>query len=306
MSTPLVSVVLPTTGSPYLGEAISSVLAQSMTDFELIVVDSTAMGDLDLSVWPDPRIRVIKVPWSGVAVARNAGSAAARAPYIAVMDHDDRWLPAKLERQLPHLEASPDVGMCHTQYRLIDAFGVVTGPGFAVPAAPATDLLAGRFVAVLISSSLWRRSVIEEIGGYDPRFGLADDYDLFLKVLRKSKVVLEPSVQYEYRMHSGNVSRSYKAQYADLVKTLRHHLPALAAQAGMTGLTHKQRSALEHSLRAAYFGPAWDATVGAVRTQQLRSAIEHGVFAARMDPALVVRLLAKSAWHRLGDVHPGS
>ena len=310
MSTPLVSVVLITSGCPWLGEAISSVLAQSMTDFELIVVDGTAGGDLDLSAWPDPRIRVIKVPWSGVAVARNAGNAVARAPYIAVIDHDDRWLPTKLERQLPHLEASPDVGMCHAQYRTIDALGLVTGPGFPAPAAPLTDLLARRLVFVMHSTTLWRRTVVEKVGGYDPRFILAEDFDLFLKVLRTSKIVLEPSVQVEYRWHSANLSHSHEVQYASLQATLRQHLPALVAQASMTGLTRKQSFAVERSLRAAYraayFVLIWDATVDAARAHQFGSAIGHGVFAARMHPMLVARLLAKWGWHRLGDLLHGS
>lgn len=306
MSTPLVSVVLPSTGSPYLGEAISSVLAQTMTDFELIVVDSTARGDLDLGPWPDPRIRVIKVPWSGVAVARNAGNAAARAPHIAVIDHDDRWLPTKLERQLPHLETSPDVGMSYTQFRAINAFGSVTGHGLTTPGEPITEFLAGRLVFVLHSSTLWRRSVIERVGGYEPRFQPAADYGLFLKVLLTSTVVYEPTVQAEYGIHSANVSRSYQAQYASLLTILRQHLPALAAQSRVTGLTRGQRAAVEHSLRAAYLGPAWDATVRGVRARQFRSALGHGMFAARMNPVLVARLLAKWGWHRPSKVAPGS
>ena len=276
-----------------------------MTDCELIMVDGPASGDLDLNACPDPRIRVTKVPWSGEAVACNAGNTAAPAPYIAVMDHDDRWPLTKLERQLPHLEASPDVGLCHTRYRVIDAFGGVTGPGFPVPATPITDLLAGRFIGVIHSSTLWTRSVIEKVAGYDLRFDTATDVDVFPKVLGTSKVVLEPSVQVEYRAHSANMSRSYKAQYVELLTILRQHLPALAAQAGMTGMTRKRRSAVEHSLRAAYFGQAWDATVGAVRAHQFSSAIGHGMFAAKMDPVLVARLLAKLGLHRLGNLTHG-
>ncbi len=303
--TPLVSVVLPSTGSPWLGEAISSVLAQTMTDFELIVVDSTAAGDLDLSAWSDHRIRVLKVPWSGVAAARNAGNSAARAPYIAIIDHDDRWLPAKLERQLPHLEASPEVGMCHTQYQRIDASGAVIGLGFASPMSRA-NFLAGDWFGVLHSTTLWRRSVIEQVGGYDPRFTLASDYDLFLKVLIASKVIFEPSVQAEYRLHDDNLSHCYKGQYSTLLTVFRQHLPVLASQAGHTNPTRRQRTILERSLRAAYFGLAWDATVAGVRARQFKSALGHGLFAARLNPLLAGRLLAKSGWHRLADLLPGS
>jgi glycosyltransferase involved in cell wall biosynthesis len=297
MRTPLVSVVLPTTGSPWLGEAISSVLAQTMTDLELIVVDGTEGGDADLSVWSDPRIRVLRVPWRGLAAARNAGNAASRAPYVAVIDHDDVWLPQKLERQLPLLEASSATGMCHTQWEGIDTSGAVVGPGLALPVSP-ESILEGRFW-VLHSSTVWRRTVVAKVGGYSPTFVLATDVDLVLKVLAVSDITFEPSVLAQYRLHSQNVSRNYRAQYASLQAIYRHHLPSLARQAGYRRPTRKQRCTMEQSLRAAYFVPAWDAAVSAVQEHQLRSALAHMVWAAKLRPPLAARLLAKWGQNRL-------
>ena len=112
---PLISVVMPVyNGEKFLAEAIDSILAQTYTDFEFIIVDD---GSKDHSTEiindyakRDPRVRLVQLAEnSGVASARNAGIAAARGKYIASMDSDDISLPERLRMQAEFLEANPKI-----------------------------------------------------------------------------------------------------------------------------------------------------------------------------------------------------
>jgi glycosyltransferase involved in cell wall biosynthesis len=120
----MISVVMPVYNrEKYVGAAIESILAQTFTDFEFIIVDD---GSTDHSLdvvksYPDPRIRLIQMPKNqGISAARNAGNELARGEFIAVMDSDDIALPRRLERQLAYLRKHPEVGLCGASNRRVD------------------------------------------------------------------------------------------------------------------------------------------------------------------------------------------
>jgi glycosyltransferase involved in cell wall biosynthesis len=127
MTDPRVSVVMPVYHvETYVAEAIASVLAQSFTDFELIIVDD---GGQDGSIaivraYGDPRIRIISQSNRGLAGARNSGIAAARGDYVALIDADDRWHCDKLLLHVIHLDASPWVDVSYSGSRFIDSAGL--------------------------------------------------------------------------------------------------------------------------------------------------------------------------------------
>ena len=123
---PRVSVVMPVYNvEAYVAEAITSVLAQTLPDFELIIVDDGGNdGSMDICRgFDDPRIRIISQANRGLAGARNTGIAAARAPYIALLDSDDRWLPDKLALHVIHLDNTPEIGVSYCPSRFIDEAG---------------------------------------------------------------------------------------------------------------------------------------------------------------------------------------
>ena len=107
MTNPRISVVMPVYNvEDYVGAAIESVLSQSFTDFELIIVDD---GGTDDSIaicrgFTDPRICIISQANRGLAGARNTGIAAARGDYVALLDSDDRWHASKLMMHFIHLK----------------------------------------------------------------------------------------------------------------------------------------------------------------------------------------------------------
>jgi glycosyltransferase involved in cell wall biosynthesis len=124
MNDPQVSVVMPVFNrQQYVGAAIESILAQTITDFELIIVDdgSTDQSMAVIQGYRDPRIRLIRFSQNkGGSKARNVGNREARGEFIAVMDSDDIALPGRLEMQLAFMKAHPDVGICGASVRWVD------------------------------------------------------------------------------------------------------------------------------------------------------------------------------------------
>ena len=123
---PIVSVVMPVYNvEAYVAEAIDSVLAQTLPDFELIIVDDGG-HDRSLEIcrsYHDARIRIVSQSNRGLAGARNTGIAAARASYVAFLDSDDRWLPEKLALHVIHLDNNPSDGVSFSPSRFIDCDG---------------------------------------------------------------------------------------------------------------------------------------------------------------------------------------
>jgi glycosyltransferase involved in cell wall biosynthesis len=188
---PAVSVVMAVyNAAPWLVEAVDSVLGQTFGDFELIAIDD---GSVDatpaiLKNYRDPRLRVITQRQSGQTPALNHGLRVARGPLIARMDGDDVCLPERFAQQVDFLKAHPEVGLLGTACREISASGAVlhtiTPPG---------DDRALRRVLIRMnpfthSSMMFRRSVLEEIGWYDERFIVAQDYDLWLRMSRRTRL----------------------------------------------------------------------------------------------------------------------
>jgi glycosyltransferase involved in cell wall biosynthesis len=123
---PAVSVVLPVyNAEAFVADAIGSVLAQTFTDFELILVDD---GGTDRSMeiceaFTDPRIRIVRQTHRGLAGARNTGFLVADGMYVAFLDAEDMWAPNKLALHVAHLETSEDLGASTSGAMLIDADG---------------------------------------------------------------------------------------------------------------------------------------------------------------------------------------
>ena len=198
MSNPRVSIIVPVydTG-PLLDRALRSAEAQTFRDSEIVVVDdgSTDVTTRHLLAAAAARgIVVERTPNRGPAHARNTAVARARGEYVLPLDSDDDILPAFLAKTVPILDANPAVGVVHTWVELVgDHHGVwETGP-FGIPA-----LLSRCTIHV---SSLYRRRIWHEIGGYDPRFvESCEDWDFWLGAASRGWTgALVPEVLARYR-----------------------------------------------------------------------------------------------------------
>src|ERR1700761_2868295 len=138
MHAPLVSVIVPCRNSgKTIQAAIDSVLSQTVSDFEVIVVDDHSSDNTTRRVAEicarDPRVRLIaRSFWNGASAARNTGMREARSTYIAFLDSDDLWLPEKLELQLRAMEES-GAGLCYSAYRRFDDVSGRVGHVIEVP-----------------------------------------------------------------------------------------------------------------------------------------------------------------------------
>jgi len=188
---PAVSVVMAVyNAEPWLVEAVDSVLGQTFADFELVVVDD---GSVDatpeiLRKLHDPRLRVITQRQLGQTPALNHGLRVARGVLIARMDGDDVALPARFARQVAFLRAHPEVGLLGTACREISASGEVLRT-----ITPPSDDRALRRVLIRTnpfthSSMMFRRTVLDASGWYDERFVVAQDYDLWLRMSRLTRL----------------------------------------------------------------------------------------------------------------------
>lgn len=201
---PTVSVVIPSfRGGTFLREAIASVQSQSFQDWELIVVLDGCDDDLSDVEGTDGRVRVMRQENRGECISRNVGISHAQSELIALLDDDDRMLPDRLQLQV---EAMRDerVGICHTQYRIIDTAGAVMGMGESND-CQYRDFLRGDGL-ILISTAVIRRRLMQEVGGFNSLFTFSGDLELIYRVARESQLRFLPEVLTEYRRHDSNVS----------------------------------------------------------------------------------------------------
>ncbi len=179
MSAPRVSVVMPVLDAGRdLDQAVRSVVGQTFADRELVIVDDGSSDPITLALLDKaagaPGVAVHRTPNRGPAAARNLAIERAAGAYILPLDADDWLAPTFLERTVPVLDADPAVGVVHTWVGLAGAHHGTwrTGP-FELPA-----LLARCTVHV---TSLFRREVWAQAGGYDPRFvDASEDWDLWI------------------------------------------------------------------------------------------------------------------------------
>ncbi len=210
MTRALVSVVIPAyNAGPFITEALQSVLGQTYSNLEVIVVDDGSTDDTRERVAAfGGRVTLIPQANSGAAVARNTGIRYSHGTYLAFLDADDVWLPNKVARLVEALERSADAGAAYHGYVAMEETGAVVGQ----PVIPAHDgdvlqpLLLGCFFGppmVMIP-----RACLNRVGGFDPDLKLGEDWDLFLRIaLAGLPIRRVPEVLVRCRAHRMNTTR---------------------------------------------------------------------------------------------------
>ena len=235
---PAISVVMPVYNvEAFVAQAIRSVLEQSFTDFELLIVDDGST-DSSLSIaagFSDPRIRVLQQANRGLAGARNTGIRSARGDLIAFIDSDDLWTGDKLARHVAHLDANPDVGVSYCQSIFIDEagrpLGLVQRPKLS-GVAP-VDILTRNPVGNG-SAPVIRRAALDAIAFPSPRPGVVEDC-YFDESFRQSediecwlRIALQTSWRFAgidrsltlYRVNAGGLSANLDAQYESWTRAI--------------------------------------------------------------------------------------
>lgn len=209
MNNPAVTVFMAVfNGEAYIAESIKSVIAQSFTDFELLIVNdgSTDRTSEIIAQFNDPRIRVLQNESNkGLTYTRNYGAGQAKSKYFAILDSDDIAMPNRLEIQFNFMSTHPDICLCGGQSILIDQKGNQTGNMSVISGYEdmASELI---FQNIFINSTLMiRRDALLEAGGYRD-LAPAEDYDLSFRISLKYQIANLDEVLVAYRIHDNNIS----------------------------------------------------------------------------------------------------
>jgi glycosyltransferase involved in cell wall biosynthesis len=293
---PSVSVVMPVYNAErFVAKAMQSVLVQSFSDFELLVVND---GSDDNSVkicqsLADRRTRILHQKNHGVSSARNSGIAQARAGIIAFLDSDDIWAPEKLDRHVAHLRRRRDVGISYAGSKLIDeagrSLGIYQRP--VLHGVTPRDVFCGRVIRNG-SVPVFRREVLDEIAWrasadgerlcyFDESFRQSGDVECWTRIALTSRWAFEgvPGELTSYRVNSNGIS-------ADVIRQLETWERACA--------------------KVATYAPDFVATHGQeARARELRYLARRAFRKRDRRLAFELALEALRTWPRLIRDEPG-
>ena len=212
MAQPLISVVVPAfNAASTLRESVESALKGSYENVEIIIVDdgsTDATSEIAEALSAlDRRVSLHRRQNGGVSAALNSALAIARGEYVARLDADDLWHPAKLQRQVETAGSNPDAALIYTWVRYIDAEGRVHRDG-PPQRFPSRALCRGIYESLVggNSSALMRRDVVQELGGYDETLSSWEDLLLQLRISADHAIDHVPEYLVGYRVRPGSLS----------------------------------------------------------------------------------------------------
>jgi glycosyltransferase involved in cell wall biosynthesis len=273
---PLVSVIIPAyRAAESIAATLDSVLAQTLVDWEIIVVNDGSPDSEEMEAALEPyrgRIVYLRQTNQGSSAARNAGIRVARGKYIAPLDADDIWAPEHLAAQLAVLEADPSIDMVYADARI---FGDAPEAGRTVmelsPSAGEVtfERLVKRQCNVHLCVSVCRRETLLRFGLFDPALKRGEDIDMWLRMASHGgRIAYQRRVLGHYRRHAGSNS-------ADPVVTLEGFLAALAKAARDPNLTDMQREVVEQQCLIERAGVALHRGRQAFLTGDTEAAVRH-------------------------------
>ncbi|MDM0108310.1 glycosyltransferase [Variovorax sp. J22R24] len=204
-SSPRVSVVIPTRNSEkYLREALDSILGQTFADFEVLIVDdSSSDGTLDIiRAYADSRVKILTGPGKGLAAALNLAIREARGEFIARMDADDIADTTRVGKQVAFLDEHPEVGVCGT---LFQQFMHGDAIHYHMENVRYIDMMMGCYIGH--PTAMFRRELFAKHElFYDESMRFSEDYDLWSRAIRITRLANIPEVLLRYRRHNDSAS----------------------------------------------------------------------------------------------------
>lgn len=227
---PTISVIMPVYNQgDYVEEAIESIIKQTYTDFEFIIVNDGSTDNTEDSIllYTDERIIYMKNERNiGNYPARNIGLQMAKGKYVAVMDADDIALPVRLERQFMYMEDHPETSAIGSWFRFSDNLQLCKHP----VEDEKIRIALLRDNSFMHASLLIRSEVLHHLNGYNEQFKYAADYDLVCRIALKGQVFNLPEYLMIYRRHSLQISQKHiqeQQMYAHKIR-IRYQLDFIA------------------------------------------------------------------------------
>lgn len=234
----MISVIMPAYNSAsFVQEAIESILRQTYTQLELIVVDDGS-SDATFSIASsyvirDPRVRVIQSDHGGPSRALNTGIQHARYDWVAIMHSDDVSLPFRLERQIKAAHGNPKVVAWGAYTYHLSSGGKILGLS---KTGPSTEeefrglRCRGQLLTLSHPTAFLRKEIVRAAGGYDPRFDCAEDLDLFNRMSVYGPILVLPEPLLLYRIHGSSNTMARFSREKFLIRYVRARLRARLAE----------------------------------------------------------------------------
>lgn len=207
----------------YLPDAVAGIQNQTFQDFEVIAIDDGSQDGT--REWlatrcPIPVQTIFNERNLGTYASLNVALAAATGEFVAVLNDDDVWMPTKLERQIALLDSHPQVALVHTDGDFIDGDNqrIEGAPlGFRFPKFETGDILSGLFYEnkIIASAALARRSVLNDLGGFDEGYFGSGDWQMWFRVALHHQVGFVPEPLTSYRVHGANASHKLDRIWRD-------------------------------------------------------------------------------------------
>lgn len=230
-----VSIIIPTYNrAALLTASVQSVLQQTYTDFELLIVDDGSADNTDIIVESikDERIRYLKMPENkGVAAARNEGIRQAKYDYIAFQDSDDYWKPDKLKKQMEFLTQRPEAGLLYCPYECKKTDGsTILVPDYNIPSE---EKQGNIYRYMLLRNTigtpgvLVSRHCLEKSGLFNESLTCLEDWELFLRISRDYEIAFQDEPMVLVNLSKDGVSHNISGYYEARCYMLARHKEAL-------------------------------------------------------------------------------
>ena len=228
---PAVSVIIPAYRiTAYIAEAVKSVLQQTRQDHEILVVNDGCPDTENLEKALAPyraRIRYIVQSNGGPGAARNRGLAEAAGRYIALLDGDDRWLPAYMEEQLGGMERDETIDLLYPNSEVFGG-GPLDGTlsrGAEEWRETATIETLVEGTSVVNNVAMFKKEIAQRAGGWDPEMRHAEDFDLWLRIaICGGRILYNPKLLAGYRIRPGSQTENATSMYGGQIRTCQKAL----------------------------------------------------------------------------------
>jgi len=253
---PEVSVIIPSYNSAkYLTDAVESVLNQTFRDYEVLVIDDGSTDDTEAVMrrYGEP-VRYIRQPNSGVANTRNRGINESHGRYVAFLDADDTWRHDKLEAQFAALRRNPRYQTCYTAFTVVNSdLRPLCITRSRRHGGALEDLLLRGNVVGSVCTVLCDRSLLIATGGFDPSLSQCADWDMWVRIARRTEFLYLDLPLATYRQHGANMSRDAGLLERDSLRVLEKgfDMPCLG-----DSITKRRRAAFARNymvLAGTYF-----------------------------------------------------
>ncbi len=212
-------------------------LEQTVTELELLIIDdgsTDGTGEVANRLADgDHRVRVVRMEQNvGIAHSLNLGLEEAQTPFVVILDADDWSEPQRLERQLAVLDSAPDIAVVGSRMREVDEQGRELSPRTRFAPGEVRSVLM-HFNPIPNTSAMLRRDLALAAGGYDPRYRWAAEYDLWLRLAERYRVIALDEVLATREMSSRNVAATRERE--QLAETIAIRLRAMARRRSLRG-----------------------------------------------------------------------